>query len=467
MERNEKLDNKYGVVIDGHIFAIGCAGSLSSGQFKLGRNIDINGFVYYELNEVSDTLVSDYTHTCIELNEIEKRFKQLIEPIDTLSLGTKEEPFEVEVFRYSVDYNPKEWVSMFASISRNKKASNNPELRYKLLLKETFAGGPSRPLQLEPVVLDNKDDVLTDEQLMFCGNNEERFILANRRLVLENPRLKEIEMHSNVGEVKRLLESYCVFRIKTTHEKWDAITHRQSVGATTIAQSNRYTSTSSQLQKPVCEYAGRPCGANGLTEKTFIIDGFCNGGAETYINTVNSLCALSCIDNRKLLTTKHNGVDKFERHIRLCIVVPKFVADQLATHKTLFLYMDTVTLDKEYFIPDDFHERLEKYSGHNKFLGDVKESLDANKEIKNGYHTINMYMDAFKELGYPKEIYQRYPHHAAYTAITMDGTDEYWEKFFIERGAIGDNKGKNHTQQCTKDAVKKMYKMYKFAKEEL
>jgi hypothetical protein len=396
---------------------------------------------------------------------MEKEYRE-IKAIDTLSLGTEKDPFDVEVFRYSVDYDPKEWVSMFASVSRNKKASNNPELRYKLLLKETFAGGPSRPLQLEPVVLDNKDGVLTYEQSRFCRNNYNRFVLANRRLVLENPNLKEIEMHGNVGEVKRLLESYYVFRIKTTHERWDRITHAQSEEVTTIAQSNRYTSTSARLEKPVCEYSGRLVGANGLVNKTFIIDGFCDS-EETYKRVIDVIFTKSDTYDILSLVSNNTGLNKIGDTISIRTVVPKFVADQLATHKTLFITMNTVTINCEYFIPDDFYERLEKYTGYNKFLGDVKESLDANKEIKNGYHTIDVYMNAFKELGYPKEIYQRYPHHSVSTSITMSGTDEYWEKFFIERGAIGDESGKNHTQQCTKDAVKKMYKMYQFAKSEM
>jgi len=454
----EKLDNRYGVQIDGNIYAISCTGYLSTGKFKIGRSTDINGLTYYELKDVIDASVTDYTHMGIKLKDIEKRFRQLIVPINVLSLGTEEEPFEVEVFRYSVDYDPKEWVSMFASVSRNKKASNNPELRYKLLLTETFAGGPSRPLQLEPVVLNNKDNVLTNEEVNYCSFINGNFVLGNRRMVLENPKLKEFEMQPNIDEVKQMLESYYVLRIETTHEKWSAISHTKDVETTTIAQSSRYTKVNNILKKSVCEYANRPIGANGLLGKSFIID-YVGDNYREFLESIINDTEFTCVCDSCYM-------EKEDDLIKININMPKFIADQIATHKTLFSGMCELTKDK-YFIPDDFQDRLEKYSGHNKFLGDVKESGDVVAELKNGFHTIDVYMNAFKELGYPKEIYQRYPHHTRYVNICMWGSDTYWEKFFVERGAIGDEDGKNHTQQCTKDIVKKMYKMYKFIKEEL
>jgi hypothetical protein len=52
-----------------------------------------------------------------------------------------------------------EWVTSLAAVSRGKDKSNNPEVRYKSLMREAEGNMPSRPLEFLPVVMD-KDEFL-------------------------------------------------------------------------------------------------------------------------------------------------------------------------------------------------------------------------------------------------------------------------------------------------------------------
>jgi len=160
----------------------------------------------------------------------------------------------------------------------------------------------------------------------------------------------------------------------------------------------------------------------------------------------------------------------------LKIKVPMFVFNHLITHTALSKEARServVSLDScDYWLPEDFIERV--------LNSDVKSDIDVScrnnllvlVESGNKKDIVNYLLHApsqaevqkfFKDLGYPKEIYQRAMLEFRYKEMLMVGwvnDPNSWTHLFLERNAMKDN-WKNWTQSQTEEAVVAMKEIIK------
>jgi hypothetical protein len=115
------------------------------------------------------------------------------------------------------------WVTQLAAISRGKKESANPTLRYKSLLQEAEGDRPSRPLEFLPIELSEDDCVYlcggdpkkTNNVLRFSyiDHNGGRIYTNMRSLLWAGVRYEDIPYSNKTS-------SFAAFRIKAPMFVW-------------------------------------------------------------------------------------------------------------------------------------------------------------------------------------------------------------------------------------------------------
>lgn len=147
--------------------------------------------------------------------------------------------------------------------------------------------------------------------------------------------------------------------------------------------------------------------------------------------------------------------------------VPMFVRDQLMTHTSLSKINQSNRVGKnenmEFYFPSDLKTRLykifsvqPKYSAFALQIKKTPQSKVFDKYLKNT--TIISGQNRLKSMGYPKELYSRFPNQLKYGIMWIAGwnTDpNAWHNLFLQRNAI-QSQWKNWTQHETHQYVEIM-----------
>jgi len=157
------------------------------------------------------------------------------------------------------------------------------------------------------------------------------------------------------------------------------------------------------------------------------------------------------------------------------VKAPYFVFAQIRTHCMISQIAASARVieENEIWLPDDFEKRLCDawgdtidgyyfiYNAPNQF----NTPSDLIDSIKHSWHkwTTEELQTLMRELGYKREVWQRYPQHALYKTWVMAGwmiDPRVWEHFFLERGVFED-KYKNWVQPETQQVAKAIYEVIK------
>lgn len=275
------------------------------------------------------------------------------------------------------------FVTDLAAISRGKNKSNNPNIRYKSLMKETRLGYPSRPLEFLPVVLELKPEP--------NGNYIRVGLKDELELVMDNlDFFNKVAPFSYIEQIPNIYENY----------------------------------------QDACDQFFLFTNMRCLINAGFIYEQI------PYANNVD-----------KQLYTNFKAIKAN---------VPMFVWSQIMTHTQLskVSQSDRVSENSNYWLPDDIHTRLNKdiMLEYDLRINDscVREAiLD---------HFLNYFTQAdvqafLKDLGYPREIYNRAPYYFKYKEFIITGwynNKRCWYNMLVERNAITTNEcNKNWTQKET------------------
>jgi len=293
-------------------------------------------------------------------------------------------------------------VTSIAAISRGKDKSNNPEKRYKHLLKEAAPNVDfyklmeleennekiekvaGRPLEFYPVVI---------KAFNIINHNENNIPYTELKIVLKDN--KELIMDykdfiNNIGKFSYIEENIPGL--------WDVYTN-----------------------------------------------------ARTLINA--GIDETNIPFNRK--------VDLFNYFV-VELKVPYFVFAQMRTHGLLsqVAVSERVTEEEDYWLPDDILERVSKSNNPIKgVLQGAKNKEEAEARLYNVFFnglTVKSGKEILKSLGYKKEIYNRYPSFLKYKTFIIGGwlNNPYqWGHFLLEREAF-DKVLSSWTQEQTKETAK-------------
>ena len=397
----------------------------------------------------------------------------------------------VTVERFDYDYKPslfdtledynKEFVSTLAAVSRGKENSNNPNRRYKSLMKETASKTPSRPLEFEPVILDKTlvEDKGELEIALKYGfiDKSGLYIKTNRRAVLNN-NLHYAELPNS--DLKR---DYVAYRLYLPNGMWD--TMMVSPILSVVSSSNRvvdgYKDTVNEKYSnyPLFKRNGKfmrymVIGAykDDPKVKEYLFRRFINPDRLTedfmgylytditgdILDTFRTYKRYNIENNNNLRMVDTDIMKVFmtreeEDGITATFELPKFIADQITTHQS-FKRNILSSFPETLWIPEDLYDRYE--DKYNKRITD-NEILELAKD-----DDISKIQNLFKELKYPKEIYQRYPDYAVKVNLmfTAPVSKETWEWLFKERNVLNYSKA-NWTQKETTEAMTVLYNRVK------
>lgn len=153
------------------------------------------------------------------------------------------------------------------------------------------------------------------------------------------------------------------------------------------------------------------------------------------------------------------------------IKAPHFVFDQLYTHQALskIAISERVVEETDYWLPTDIFDRMKEilekeWSGKRSLEFDIYELFleyqdsqnieELKKDLFYNFSTNEVY-EILKELGYPKEIYQRFHYGLKYKTWFMAGwinDPTTWEHLCLQRSAFPEYY-KDWTQEQTKKTV--------------
>jgi len=398
----------------------------------------------------------------------------------------------IEVFKFDPEKDVvHEWVTQFAAVSRGKDKANYPEKRFEALLKEGAGNRPSRPVEYYPVKLVKPASMIDDEhfELMRYGHVKNGHLHTNLRAV----------MIANVPESEYIVSDapYYVFRVTLPKHMWATVVIKSI--ATIVSVSARVVDVSSdslceeEVTMTIGGYAEDIAFQADIIQKMVSMDRS-NSTIElialvnkmlsikevkeahevfvgsTYISTGPFKCITDYLvykptqsfGNVSFYNDKYNAnlnynEYRWDRNISALdmqtgynnlnfieIDAPLFVIYHLFTHTEVVV--DIMEDKNKIWFPSEM---------------EVKDVDYAMSLIRKGeFKKVRMFM---KQLGYSKEIYNRYPNFATMHRIEIvwrDGNTYAMEQMLKERNVI-DPSNKNWTQKETTELLELIHKELK------
>ena len=332
-----------------------------------------------------------------------------------------------DLANYSEEHRIK-FVTDLAAVSRGKDESNNPEGRYKQLLKE--AAGNATPDNEEPME----------------------------------------------GHASRVFEFLPVVLDYEIQEVTESVTSPDGRSAIPVPK-NYFVIYNENNQE--------------LVKLEITVDALCNLNnlfRFSYLTNNKIYTNMRAILNSKLIPYEdvpYNIPDDIKSFSVVKVKCPMFVWSQIMTHTQLtkVSQSDRVSEAKDYWLPDDIFDRFRQLDNESPLakaiaktnllatisIFNLKSEIESNKlktieELKERFLTTFSQVtleDGFRLLGYKREIYQRAMYYFKYKTFVISGWNidpHQWGHFFFERN-VNTKVWKNWTQPETALTVKTIAKV--------